>query len=156
MPDFKYNSCWVGFGKCTFICRNIVYTRHWCCTNNQNICQNIASTMDIPELCVPHSGSGVGLSKGHMHFESIRNSPGCVYLVVGLVLANGHMHPKGYTILHEYNRHSCWVGVGQGAFKFREGILYYPPPLAFDLHSPHAAIPPRSHLEQCQSLRLSD
>jgi hypothetical protein len=64
--------------------------------------------------------------------------------------------PKGYTILHEYSRHSCWVGVGQGAFIFREGILYYPPPLAFDLHSPHAAIPSSSHLEKCQSLRLSD
>ena len=72
-----------------------MYTRHWCCTNNQNICQNIASTMDIPELSILHSGSGVGLSNGHMHFESIRNPASTVYLVVGLVLTNGHMHPRG-------------------------------------------------------------
>ena len=51
--------------------------------------------MDIPELCIPHSGSGVGLSNANMQFGGIRNPAGCVYLVVGLVLANGHMHPRG-------------------------------------------------------------
>ena len=108
MPDFKYNSCWVGFGQCTFICRKIVYTRHRCCTNNQNICQNIASTIDIPELCIPHSGSGVGLSNANMQFGGIRNPAGCVYLVVGLVLANGHMHPRGIL----YCRNIVYIVVG--------------------------------------------
>ena len=156
MPDFKYTSCWVGFGKCTFIFRNIVYMRYWCCTSNQNNCQNIASTMDIPELCIPHSGSRGLVPKrkyavrGYTQPSRLR-IPSCW---VGF--GKRTYAPKGYTILHEYSRHSCWVGVGQGAFIFREGILYYPPPLAFDLHPPHATIPSSSHLEKCQSLRLSD
>ena len=47
-----------------------------------------------------------------MHFESIRNPAGCVYFVVGLALATGHMHLG--SIL--YCRTTCWVGFGKGAF----------------------------------------
>ena len=79
--------------------------------------------MDIPELCIPHSGSGDGLSSANMQFGGIRNPAVCVYLVVGLVLANGHMHPRGTL----YCRNIIYIVVGLVLVKVHLyfGKVYY-------------------------------